>query len=60
MESLKKLKETDPDFYKFLEENDKNLLDFKDSDEESGSEDEETEKIHKPPAKLEVFLPLTN
>lgn len=54
MKSLKKLKETDPDFYKFLKENDKKLLEFKASDEESDSEEDETENIHRPPEKLEV------
>nr|CAD7455027.1 unnamed protein product [Timema tahoe] len=51
--SLKKLKNTDPEFYKFLEENDKNLLQFSVSDSES-DQDEEDDKIHVPPDKLEV------
>lgn len=55
--SLAKLRETDPEFYQFLEENDKKLLQFNVSDSESeGENDEYTEKIHKPPVKLEVSL----
>lgn len=55
--SLAKLRETDPEFYQFLEENDKKLLQFNVSDSESeGENDEDTEKIHKPPVKLEVSL----
>lgn len=56
--ALEKLKKTDPEFYKFLEENDKSLLEFDDGvgssdDDDDGDEDE---KIHKPPkpGELEV------
>ncbi|KAI4457211.1 nucleolar complex 2 and rad4-related [Holotrichia oblita] len=57
-ESLAKLKETDPEFYKFLEENDKKLLDFNLSDSEDeqveADEDNDQEKLHKPLGELEV------
>nr|CAD7266103.1 unnamed protein product [Timema shepardi]CAD7575903.1 unnamed protein product [Timema californicum] len=52
--SLKKLKNTDPEFYKFLEENDKNLLQFGISDSESDRDDDADDKTHVPPDKLEV------
>ncbi|XP_031354276.1 nucleolar complex protein 2 homolog [Photinus pyralis] len=49
-ESLKKLQTTDPEFYKFLEENDKKLLQFNISDDE----DQEDAVPHKPETELEV------
>nr|CAD7418278.1 unnamed protein product [Timema poppensis] len=52
--SLKKLKNTDPEFYKFLEENDKNLLEFGVSDSESDRDEDADDKTHVPPDKLEV------
>lgn len=55
--SLSKLKETDPEFYRFLEENDKKLLQFDVSGSDSEVESED-DKVHQPPRDLEVCLTL--
>lgn len=50
---LEKLKVSDPEFYKFLQENDKKLLQFNVSDDEQGDM-EEVEDVHVPSEGLDV------
>ncbi len=62
---MDKLKESDPEFYEFLKNEDQELLAFEgdedDEDEENSDDDEEEEagvkgRVHKPPTKLEVTI----
>ncbi|KAK7861683.1 hypothetical protein R5R35_005356 [Gryllus longicercus] len=54
--AVAKLKKSDPEFYKFLQQNDKDLLNFdeSDSDTERKGDEEAGGIIHKPPESLEV------
>lgn len=53
-DQLARLQEKDPEFYKFLKDNDQKLLNFDDSD--SSDEDEEEETYHTLPSELEVCM----
>lgn len=55
--SLGNLQKTDPELFKFLEQNDKKLLNFgmeADEAEQDASEDDDEDKVHKPSEALEV------
>lgn len=50
-EQLSRLKNKDPEFFKFLQQNDQTLLNFDDTDSD---EDEDEQKYHRLPSSLEV------
>lgn len=49
---LASLKNTDPEFFKFLKENDEELLHFDETSDDDDEQDEES--VHQPPESLEV------
>ena len=51
---LANLKAKDPEFHKFLEENDQELLNFDESSDEDGAENDDLDPVHKLPDNLEV------
>ncbi|GIY15580.1 nucleolar complex protein 2 homolog [Caerostris darwini] len=55
--AMKRLKFKDPDFYQFLQENEKDLLNFNEDNEELSADDEEEEKVEKEEEKTEKISP---
>ena len=52
---LASLKDKDPEFHKFLQENDEELLNFDESDSDEGDQDkDDLDPVHKLPESLEV------
>ncbi|GIX87064.1 nucleolar complex protein 2 homolog [Caerostris extrusa] len=55
--AMKRLKFKDPDFYQFLQENEKDLLNFNEDAEELSADEEEEEKVEKEEEKTEKISP---